>query len=100
MSWFPILILCSIVDRNPVASDDIRRKINKLVDLVCVSLQDEENRGRFISTFRDLPESQHMAYWVQKISQKAEFIKGDYFAGFAGQARVRFHYGAAHAILI
>jgi hypothetical protein len=100
MSWFPILILCSIVDRNPAAADDIQRKLNKLVDLVCNSLQDENIRDEFISSFRDLPESQTMSYWVQKIAAQAEHIKGEYFRGFAGQGRVRFHYGAAHAILI
>jgi hypothetical protein len=100
MSWFPILILCSIVDRNPAAADDIQRKLNKLVDLVCNSLQDEQIRNEFISSFRDLPESQKMAYWVQKICMQTEHIKGNFFQGFAGQGRVRFHYGAAHAILI
>jgi hypothetical protein len=100
LSWFPILILCSIIDRNPVASDDIRRKLNKLVDQVCASLQDDSNRGYFVRSFGELPESQTLACWVQKIGEKAELIKGDYFTDFAGQARTRFHYGAAHAILI
>jgi hypothetical protein len=100
MSWFPVLILCSIVDRNPAAADDIQRKLNKLVDLVCISLQDEAIRDEFLSSFGDLPESHTMAYWVQKIAARAEDIKGDYFQGFAGQGRVRFHYGAAHAILM
>ncbi|RDI87983.1 hypothetical protein Vi05172_g1914 [Venturia inaequalis] len=62
MSWFPILILCSIVDRNPAAADDIQRKINKLVDQVCNSLQDDAIRDEFISSFRDLPDSQRMTY--------------------------------------
>jgi hypothetical protein len=100
MSWFPILILCSIVDRNPVASDDIRRKINKLVDLVCTSLQDPEVCAEFIDSFEGMADAQQMAYWVNKISLQAPLIKGDFFTGFAGQARTRFHYGAAHAILI
>lgn len=100
MSWFPILILCSIVDRNPAAADDIQRKINKLVDLVCTSLQDDAIRKEFILSFHDLPESQRMAYWVHKIASQAEHIKGDFFQNFAGQGRVRFHYGAAYAILI
>ncbi|KAE9993010.1 hypothetical protein EG327_006979 [Venturia inaequalis] len=100
MSWFPILILCSIVDRNPAAADDIQRKINKLVDQVCNSLQDDAIRDEFISSFRDLPESQRMTYWVHKIAFRAEHIKGDFFQNFAGQGRVRFHYGAAYAILI
>jgi hypothetical protein len=100
LSWFPILILCSIVDRNPVASDDIRKKLNKLVDLVCAALQDETNRENFVRSFGDLSDSQLLTGWVQKISEKAEFIKDNFFTEFVGQARTRFHYGAAHAILI
>ncbi|KAF1933565.1 uncharacterized protein M421DRAFT_200180 [Didymella exigua CBS 183.55] len=100
VSWLPILILCSILDRNPVASDDIQRKLNKLVNLVCDSLLDLEIRTEYVASFADLPQAQHMAYWVEKIATKAELIKDNYFHGFAGQARTRFHYGAAYAILI
>lgn len=98
-AWFPVLILCSILDRNPIASDDIQRKLNKMVDFTCISLQDETTRDSYISSFRNLPHSQQMAYWVNKITHKAGFIQGNFFNGFAGQARTRFHYGAAHAIL-
>lgn len=98
-AWFPVLILCSILDRNPIASDDIQRKLNKMVDFTCLSLQDEATRDNYISSFRDLPHSQRMAYWVNKIAQKAGFIQGNFFNGFAGQARTRFHYGPAHPIL-
>ncbi|KAF1362030.1 hypothetical protein EJ07DRAFT_109422 [Lizonia empirigonia] len=100
VSWLPILILCSILDRNPVASDDVQRKLNKLVDLVCDSLLDTETRHEYVASFQDVPQSQQIAYWVEKIAVKAEYIKSDYFCGFAGQARTRFHYGAAYAILI
>ncbi|KAF2107517.1 hypothetical protein BDV96DRAFT_505852, partial [Lophiotrema nucula] len=89
LSWFPILILCSILDRNPVASDDIQRKLNKMIDLVCESLQDKPIRAEYVSYFRDLPQGQQMALWVDKITEKAPFIKGNYFCGFAGQARTR-----------
>jgi hypothetical protein len=99
ISWLPILVLCSILDRNPVASDDIERKLNKLVDIVCASLLDTDTRSAFIASFRDMPEAQRMAYWVEKIATKADVIKGEYFCGFSGQARTRFHYGAAYAIL-
>jgi hypothetical protein len=100
MSWFPILILSSIVDRNPVASDDIQRKLNKLIDLVCISLQDPETRGNFIASFHDMPEVERMEYWVNKITHLAPLIRGNFFVGFAGQGRKRFHYGAGHAILL
>jgi hypothetical protein len=99
VSWLPILVLCSILDRNPVASDDNQRKLNKLVDVVCDSLLDIDTRNAFIASFHGIPEAQRMAYWVEKIAAKAHVIKGEYFCGFAGQARTRFHYGAAYAIL-
>ena len=89
ISWLPILILCSIIDRNPVASDDVQRKLNKLVDAVCDSLLHGDNRIDFIASFRDMPEAQQMAYWVEKIAARAEVIKGNYFCGFSGQARTR-----------
>lgn len=100
VSWLPILILCSILDRNPVASDDIQRKLNKLVDLVCDSLLDTKTRQEYVASFAGLPQEQHTAYWVSKVAAKADLIRGNYFQGFAGQSRTRFHYGAAYAILI
>lgn len=99
VSWLPILILCSILDSNPVASDEVQRKLNKLVDAVCDSLMDADNRSSFVGSFSDLPDAHQMMRWVDKIATKAEVIKGDYFCGFSGQARTRFHYGAAYAIL-
>jgi hypothetical protein len=99
VAWFPVLILCSILDRNPMASDDIQRKLNKIVDIVCMSLQDEMTRHDYIASFHRQPQAAQMAYWVEKISTKTQYIQHNYFCGFAGQARTRFHYGAAYAIL-
>jgi hypothetical protein len=100
ISWLPILILCSILDSNPVASDDVQSKLNKLVDIVCTSLLDPNNRESFIASFQDMHQAQQIAYWVRKVATKAEVIQGEYFCGFSGQARTRFHYGAAYAILV
>ncbi len=61
---------------------------------------DEETRDDYIASFRDTAQAQRVASWVEKITAKAPYIKGDYFCGFAGQSRSRFHYGAAHAILV
>jgi len=99
MAWMPPLILCSIVDRNPVAAEDIRRRLNKLVDHVCESLEDEDIRTAFIRTFENRPEARKMEEWVEAISRQSPYIKRDFFQQFAGQGRVRWHYGAAHAIL-
>ncbi|KAL1633856.1 hypothetical protein SLS56_002737 [Neofusicoccum ribis] len=98
LAWLPVLILCSIVDRNPVAADDIRKKLNKLIDIVCKSLQDEEIREDFIGTFEGQPECKRMEAWVRRISEQSKYMQ-DFFVDFAGQGRVRWHYGAAHPIL-
>lgn len=71
-----------------------------MVDLICDSLQDDKTRANYIMSFSHLPHAQQMAYWTNKITEKSQYIKGDYFFGFAGQARTRFHYGATFAILM
>ncbi|KAK8208025.1 hypothetical protein M8818_004063 [Zalaria obscura] len=97
LSWMPVLILCSIVDRNPVASEDIRNKLNDLVDIVRQSLIDDTIRDKFIESCpRETVED--MRLWIETIA--AHCPKMDhFFQDFAGQGRVRWHYGAAHPIL-
>lgn len=98
LAWLPVLILGSIVDRNPIAAEDIRRRLNALVNKVRDSLQDDATRQAFIESFRDQPEAHRMAEWVKKIYHQSGF-EGDFFVRFAGQGTVRWHYGAAHPIL-
>lgn len=102
LAWFPILILGSIVDRNPVAAEVIRKKLSKLVDQVHRSLRDRDNRDKFISTFKDETDYPELKLWIEKIANVDEHLyeqMHDFFVDFAGQARIRWHYGAAHAIL-
>lgn len=47
-----------------------------------------------------MPQAQQTAVWVEQMASRTHLVHGNYFTGFAGQGRVRFHYGAAHAILI
>jgi hypothetical protein len=98
LAWFPILIMGSIVDRNPVAAEPIRKKLNALVDHVRNALHNEQHRNHFMDTFRDLPDFEKLKIRVENIGN-AEENAHDFFEEFAGQARVRWHYGAAHPIL-
>ncbi len=98
LAWFPILILGSIVDRNPIAAEALRKKLNALIDHVRHALRDEHHRNEFIDSFREQPEFEDLKTWVQGIAEKSEHMH-DFFVDFAGQARVRWHYGAAHPIL-
>ncbi|EKG16653.1 hypothetical protein MPH_06107 [Macrophomina phaseolina MS6] len=98
LAWLPVLILCSIVDRNPVAAEDVRKKLNKLIDTVCQALQDEQIRKEYVKAFKGQAEYMRMEAWLRQISRQSEYMQ-NFFVDFAGQGRVRWHYGAAHPIL-
>ncbi|KAF2634402.1 hypothetical protein P280DRAFT_413855 [Massarina eburnea CBS 473.64] len=98
LAWFPILIMSSIVDRNPIAANAIRKKLNALVDHVRHALQDKKHRDHFLDSFADQPEYHSLKKWVENVANRAEYMDG-FFVEFAGQARQRWHYGAAHPIL-
>jgi hypothetical protein len=98
LAWFPVLIMASIVDRNPIAADAIRKKLNHLVDHVRHSLRNEQHRNDFVNTFHDQPNFEQLQIWVENVATKGEDMY-DFFIDFAGQARIRWHYGVAHPIL-
>ncbi|KAH7076865.1 hypothetical protein BKA63DRAFT_542692 [Paraphoma chrysanthemicola] len=52
LAWLPVLILSSMIDRNPIGVDAFRIKLNTLVDHVRHSLADEQNREEYITTLR------------------------------------------------
>jgi hypothetical protein len=98
LAWFPILIMGSIVDRNPIAAEAIRKKLSTLVDHVRHALRDRQHRDEFIETFRDQPDYHDLKCRIESVADKGEYME-EFFVDFAGQARIRWHYGAAHAIL-
>lgn len=99
LSWLPILILCSIVDCGSVSASEMRDEINSLVDLVSRSLQNPVLCWRFIDSFSHWPEYETMKNRVTKISNQSHKLQGGFFTSFAGQGRVRWHYGVAHPLL-
>ncbi|KAF2399490.1 hypothetical protein EJ06DRAFT_54038 [Trichodelitschia bisporula] len=100
LAWLPLLILCGIVDRNPAAEGAVRRDLNALVDDVCEALADRPTVRVYLDTiYASAEERAAMANRVRAIADAAPELRGGFFQGFAGQARVRWHYGAAHPIL-
>lgn len=97
LAWLPVLILSSIVDRNPVAANDILVKINALLDRVRESLMDDAVKQDYIETIADI-DRDTMVKWVEATSKACPDLE-DFFVEFAGQGRKRFHYGVAHPIL-
>jgi hypothetical protein len=98
LAWFPILIMGSIVDRNPIAAEAIRTKLNALVNHVRHALDDERHRDAFLSTFKHQQDFQQLRERVDRLVETVD-DKHKFFSEFAGQARIRWHYGAAHPIL-
>lgn len=74
-------------------------KLNDLVDHVCLSLQNARIRKDYYDSFAHRPEAKRLRNWVEAIFRETDYIRGTFFIGFAGQGRVRWHYGAAHPIL-
>lgn len=99
LSWLPILILCGIVDCGSVSASEMRDEINSFVDLVSRSLRNPLTRRRFLDSFSHWPEFETMKDRVNKISSQSHKLQGDFFTSFAGQGRVRWHYGVAHPVL-
>ncbi|KAI9782874.1 MAG: hypothetical protein M1816_001655 [Peltula sp. TS41687] len=93
LSWIPVLILTSIVDRNPVTADDTKRRLNDLVEAVREALLDEHNQQTIIYLGGGWTKDYG---WLQDI-QAATFAP--YFREFAGQGRVRMQTGVANPIL-
>lgn len=96
LAWLPVLILCSIVDRNPAAADSTRLKLNHLLEDVREALLDPVLQ---LTLLKDLGSpSSHDFGWTQELGSD-KYSGGDFFTGFAGQGRERFHYGVAQPIL-
>ena len=77
LAWFPVLILSSIVDRNPTQTARSCAKLNKFLREVELALLADE----------------------MSFDQRERSLASGFFCEFAGQGRVRWHYGVAHPIL-
>jgi hypothetical protein len=95
LGWIPVFILGSIIDRNPISSDDIRLRLNDLLDSVRRALLDPELRDTYI---RDTGRAPDDYEWTQAL-ENHEYFSASFFSDFAGQGRTRWHYGVAHPIV-
>ncbi|CUS13980.1 unnamed protein product, partial [Tuber aestivum] len=73
VSWFPVLVAATIVDRNPTDAHYVRAKLNKYLRGVMVTIHAPQTPPGVAET--------------------------NFFRKFAGQGRVRWHFGVAHSIL-
>lgn len=95
LSWLPVLILTSIVDRNPVAADSILLELNSFLDGVRCALLEVDLRTAYI---QDTSKHQDDFAWTAALDSE-DYFHQDFFIEFAGQGRLRWHYGVAHPII-
>ncbi|KAL9004935.1 MAG: hypothetical protein Q9188_002254 [Gyalolechia gomerana] len=95
LAWFPVFLLATIVDRNPVGADRIRRKLNNFLEVVRLALLDSASRRAFLA---DSNRKEVDISWTTAL-EIDNFYRDGFFTRFAGQGRVRWHYGVAHPIL-
>lgn len=87
LNWVPVLVLSSVTDRNPVATDEIRLQLNDLLDLVRAALLNRGRRESYISAIGGIEDD---FKWTKALEDEDYFHKG-FFTEFAGQGRVRWH---------
>ena len=78
-----------------MSSDAIRLKLNRFLDAVRGALLIPELRNTYI---RDTNRRSDEFEWTMLLDNE-DYFKKDFFTKFAGQARIRWHYGVAHPIL-
>lgn len=93
--WLPVLILTTIVDRNPTSPHATRLKLNQLVEAVRLALLNPHLRDTYLEEADRLRED---LTWTNAFNAGDDF-RLDFFEDFAGQGRIRWHYGVAHPII-
>lgn len=98
LAWLPVLFLAFIVDRNFTNADEVRTQLNNLVEDVGQALADKETRATYVRTYnRQSPDIEER---LTKVQDLIDSLNGeDFFVAYAGQGRLRWHYGVAHAII-
>ncbi|KAI4133120.1 MAG: hypothetical protein LQ338_000385 [Usnochroma carphineum] len=95
LAWLPVFLIATIVDRNPVGTERNRRILNEFLEEVRSALLDPAARKPFLATSKrsvaDLA--------LTGVLRNNDTYHDGFFTHYAGQGRVRWHYGVAHPIL-
>jgi hypothetical protein len=95
VSWITPLVVGALVDRNEIATRDLRSNLNWIFAGAREALAMLHGQYDNIIEVDGLPKGSHL-----HISDKLlDALPEDIFAEFAGQGRLRWHRGVAHPIL-
>ncbi|KAL8818376.1 MAG: hypothetical protein Q9223_002973 [Gallowayella weberi] len=94
LAWLPVFVIATVVDRNLIGADSVRRKLNEFVDDVRNALLEPNTRRAFLNHYR---RQEADLAWTRFLEDD-NFYSSGFFSRFSGQGRVRWHYGVAHSI--
>jgi hypothetical protein len=95
VSWITPLVIGALVDRNAIATKDLRSDLNWIFAGAREALVLLHGQYNKVVEVDGLPRGSEL-----HISEKLlDFLPEDIFAEFAGQGRLRWHRGVAHPIL-
>ena len=92
-AFLPIFVLSCVVDRNSIAAGRISVKLNRLLASVREALRDEDRQTSYAQSIHAKP---GFFDWIGVLEDNRF---DNFFTEFAGQARIRWHYGVAHPLL-
>lgn len=98
LGWLPILFLSFIVDRNFTSAEECRKQLNDLISDVRKALADDACRDSYIQTYQNRHSTSEMSAPIDRILRMPQSTQ-EILVKYAGQGRLRWHYGVAHPIL-
>jgi hypothetical protein len=93
--WITPLVIGAVVDRNAIATRDLRSNLNQMFSLAREALRSLDGEYSQLIDVDGLPKSADLRIDNELLDGLPEYI----FAEFAGQGRLRWHRGVAHPIL-
>lgn len=94
VSWITPLVVDALVDRNAIATRDLRSNLNRIFAGALEAARSLHGHYNKIVEIDHLPKGSELHIDTKLLDSLPE----DIFAEFAGQGRLRWHRGVAHAI--
>lgn len=95
VSWITPLVVGALVDRNAIATKDLRSNLNWIFAGALEGIRLLQGQYNKIVEVDNLPKGSNLRVDAKLLGSMPE----DIFTEFAGQGRLRWHRGVAHAIL-
>ena len=85
ISWVTPLVVGAVMDRNPIASKDLRKKFNKLLSDARTAMQHGDEKHRSLGENEQVSNQPAVSFDRETLNALPE----EFFVDFAGQGRLR-----------